>query len=139
MTQQQNIAKTVLITISIMVVILLLFFNKIVTPRYLSAIELKINGLELLKQPQPVFADSDDWVLLFKTPAQQQMLTELVAHLGKTIQRQTQIKGHDELGIDLQLLPYNSEINIGIIQPKNQLIAYFKEPFDHRKMILIFF
>ena len=108
------------------------------TPRYLSAIELKINGLELLKQPQAVVANSRGWVLLFKTPTQQKMLKELVPRLGEKIQMQTHIKRYDELNIDWQSLPYNSEQSIGIVQPNNQLIGYFKAPFDLHKMILTY-
>lgn len=52
--QQKNIKKTLFILVAVMVTILVLFLNKITTPRYLSNIELKINGLVLIKESKAI-------------------------------------------------------------------------------------
>lgn len=52
--QQRSIWLTVIGCLLFIAILLGLFFHKITTPRYLSAIELRINGLVLLDQPQPL-------------------------------------------------------------------------------------
>ncbi len=66
--QKKSVQKTVLIIVAIMATILVLFLNKITTPRYLSNIELKINGLVLQKSMTNAGLDMSAaegrWVLL---------------------------------------------------------------------------
>ena len=50
--QNRSIWLTVIGCLVFITILLGLFFNKISTPRYLSTVELRINGLMLLEQPQ---------------------------------------------------------------------------------------
>lgn len=129
--------KTVLIILTAMVVILLLFFNKITTPRYLSVMEHRINGLVLLREPTPMADTSDQWRLLFTTDKQQQTLTDWYPLLRQYIQAKTTVIDSTELAID-QPLPYDQQRSIGIVNPQGVLLGYFKPPFDHQRMILTY-
>ncbi len=144
--QQKNILKTVLTIVVVMVVILLLFFNKITTPRYLSNIELKINGLILLSQPYSIDEnklknkqEAKEWMLIAVDEEQKKALDDLERKLKKPIKGQTIIVDADsELRASLsKRLPKFPE-TIAIINPKQQLVAYFKPPFDRNKMLLTY-
>ena len=50
--QNRNVWLTVIGCLVFITILLGLFFHKIITPRYLSTIELRVNGLVLLKQPR---------------------------------------------------------------------------------------
>jgi hypothetical protein len=136
--QRKNILKTVLIIVAIMVTILLLFLNKITTPRYLSDIELKINKLELVKEPVTLQASGNQWSLLASTAEQKAVLAELMPELRPHIQEKTHIITIDSItGINSEL-PFDPTENIGIANTEGKLIAYFKPPFDQHKMILTY-
>ena len=142
-TQQKNIRKTVVIIIAVMVVILLLFLNKITTPRYLSAIELKINGLVLLEPAQPLAlpysADTRGrWLLIYSDEEQRRIVQELVTGLKAGIQKKSVLLSREALGTAVGRLNYDSGINIGIINDSGALMGYFKPPFEQRKMILTY-
>ena len=51
-SQKRGIWLTVIACLVFMAILWGLFFHKITTPRYLSSIELRVNGLVLLEQPQ---------------------------------------------------------------------------------------
>ncbi len=147
-TQQKNILKTVLTIVVIMVVILLLFFNKITTPRYLSNIELKINGLILLSEPQSLTFDSNElitkhqgkeWVLIAVDEEQKKALDILESKLKKPIKSHTIIMDADsklQASLSKQLPKFPE--TIAIISPNKQLVAYFKPPFERNKMLLTY-
>ena len=121
-----------------MMAVLLLFLNKITTPRYLSDIELKINKLELMKQPVVINNNDKHWLLLSSNPRQQTLLEGFMTQLRDSIQKNTQIADLSQLNLSSIGLPYNTEDNIGIVNPKGELIGYFKAPFDEHKMILTY-
>ena len=72
--QKRGIWLTVIACLAFMSILWILFYNKITTPRYLSMIELRVNGLVLLKQPKSLSEikakaiaaelPSDKWQLL---------------------------------------------------------------------------
>lgn len=137
-SQQKNIFKTVIITIIVMLVILVLFLNKITTPRYLSDVELKINGLQLLEDSPLVASTNTSWQLVAANSQQQQVLSEFVLQLKDRIRRNTQVTNLSEFSnLSLDNF-YPVQEAIGIINPEGQLIAYIKAPFDQQKMILTY-
>jgi hypothetical protein len=136
--QKKGILKTVFITLGLMALILILFFNKITTPRYLSNIELKINQLELLKTPIVVAHKNQNWLLIFSSQQQQKVLLSFTDELRKSISERTAIIALEDLAPSKIDLPYDSQEAIGIMKPNGELIAYFRPPFDQHKMILTY-
>lgn len=138
-TQKKNILKTVAIIVVVMTTILLLFLNKITTPRYLSDIELKINGLILVKEkPQVEMDNKNTWFLISHTEKQTALIASFLSELKPSIQEKTQaLSSTEPLALQLsQHIPHNDVIPI--INDKNQLIAYIKPPFDQHKMLLTY-
>lgn len=138
--QQKNIIKTVLIILAVIVAIQVLFLNKMLTPRYLSDIELKINGLVLLKQPKPLSIDQqpEGWLLIAGNHEQKQLLVNFVAGLKTAIQAKTSIMESKKVQELNGNSPYDTQEAIGIIHPNQQLIGYLKPPFNEHKMILTY-
>jgi hypothetical protein len=140
--QQKNIKKTVLMIVAIMVTILALFFNKITTPRYLSTIELKINGLEFL-DPKTTAAltsiNNELWLLVASDDEDKQLLENLHSSLKNSLQKKVQVVDRAALALDAEILKTRSDRNkkiIPIIRPSGEYAAYFTAPFDSHKMIL---
>lgn len=139
--QQKNIIKTVLIIVVLMVSILLLFLNKITTARYLSDVELRINGLILLDSPQTMEMEQADskWLLVANTQEQKKVLDEFYPSLRKSAKAITEITLAPislQSQINKQLPDYASYISV--ISKDKKLIAYFKPPFDQHKMLLTY-
>jgi hypothetical protein len=139
--QQKNILKTVIIIVMVMATILILFFNKLMTPRYLSDVELKINGLVLLDNPPLINVEINEsqWLLAAHTQEQKKMLDELELSLRKAVKMSTKII--------LAPIALQSQINkelpnystfISIINADKKLMGYFKPPFDEHKMLLTY-
>jgi preprotein translocase subunit SecD len=135
---QKNIKKTVLVIVAIMVTILALFINKITTPRYLSNIELKINGLELIKTSQPNIigedASGEYWMLLAADKEDKAAMDALHQELKPSLR-------------DKVIVVYNAatelkaQVNrpgkiIPIIKPSGEFLGYFTYPYDTHKMTL---
>lgn len=140
-SQQKNIIKTVLIIVILMVTILLLFLNKIATARYLSDIELKINGLILLDSPQTMEMPQSDakWILVASTPEQKKLLDEFYPSLRKSAKAITDVTLAPislQSQINKQLPDYSRYISV--INSDKKLMAYFKPPFDEHKMLLTY-
>lgn len=140
-TQDKNILKTVLIIIACMITILLLFLNKITTARYLSDIELKINGLVLLDEPPLInlVENKQEWTLVANTEKQKQILDELQQSFRKSVKESTNIVLAPialQSQLNKQLPDYPSVI--GVINKDKRLVAYFKPPFDDHKMLLTY-
>lgn len=124
--------------IGIMLVILLLFFNKMTTPRYLSDIELKINGLQLLKNRPSIADEKSRWRLVSANSQQQQVLLDLLPLLKNSIQRKTELVTLSELSMSSLNGLYPTQEAIAIINPQGQLVGYIKAPFDQQRMILTY-
>lgn len=140
-TQKKNIKKTVLIIVVLMSSILLLFLNKITTARYLSNIELKINGLVLLDKAEmlDIKNESAQWLLVANTEKQKELLDEFKPSLRKKAKNATQIVlAPIQLQSQLNKFIPNYSSNISIINPDHQLIGYLKPPFDEHKMLLTY-
>lgn len=74
---KKAIKRTVIILVVVMSTILLLFFNKITTPRYLSDIELKVNGFVLFDKNAPPISAPKAWIEKYP---QQDMWVAIIAN-----------------------------------------------------------
>jgi hypothetical protein len=140
--QQKAITKTVAITLLVIATILALFFHKITTPRYLSVVELKINGLVLLSQAVPVTPETgskDRWSLIASTDSQAVLLTGFEAELKSSLKSKTQIlRGTVDLDAQLRNHIPSYPDAIAIINRQQQLVGYLKPPYDQHKMLLTY-
>jgi hypothetical protein len=140
--QQKSIKKTVWIIVAIMVSILVLFVNKITTPRYLSLIELKINGLVLLDKESRALvqhtSSSESWILVVSDEAERQLLDDMMEDLDTAIIDKISIV--DEATLTLNVDIQTSKSIIPIIKPSDdasgQYVGYLVSPFDRNKAIL---
>ncbi|MBX2809922.1 MAG: hypothetical protein KTR20_14965 [Cellvibrionaceae bacterium] len=137
--QRKNIYITVALSIGFMVLVLALFLNKMTTARYLSNIELKINGLIMLSQPidTGIAQHTGSWRLLVETPQAHKLLGALMTALPKKIQQQTTIIDSTP-ALQQQLANHLPDDSIAIINQQGQLMAYFKSPFNQHKMKLTY-
>lgn len=135
---QKNIKKTVLTIVAIMVTILALFINKITTPRYLSNIELKINGLELIKETQRSSIDKaisgEYWMLLAADNEDKAALDTLHQALKTSLREKIIVVSH--AGTELKAQVNRKGKIIPIVKPSGEFIGYFTYPYDKNKMIL---
>ena len=136
-SQHKNIRKTIFVTIGIMTTFLLLFLNKITTPRYLSAIELKVNRLELISPIKKVAAESAYWRFLIMNQEQKQAIEVVLPQLRKKIKAKTMRVSEKSIQ-DHTIAQYDSAEHIAIINPAGEMVAYFRPPFDDQKMILTY-
>ncbi len=148
-TQDKKILKTVLILVAVMLTILGLFLNKITTPRFLSSIELKINGYVLLntnkdgsrKDSENIFNSHDNkqWSVVINDESQREIITGLLASLKNPMKSDTKIVLlNNEVDAKLsRQLPDRDDI-IAVINDDNKLSGYFKAPFDNNKMVLTY-
>ena len=133
-SQKKNITLTVIAAILFMATVLALFVNKITTPRYLSAIELKINGLVLLEEPIAMSEQGagEQWLLLVHNAQQQQVANNLLEILPKKITDNTTVINN------LQRYSNLAQENILIANPSQNIIAYFTPAFEQNKMKLTY-
>jgi len=136
--QKKSIQKTVLIIVAIMSTILVLFLNKITTPRYLSNIELKINGLILQKNTERAEIQEnlikDRWVLLVSDAEEKEFLDNVFPLLKTSLKEKVVVLNEAEA--QLSYTPSTDKAIIPLIKPDGEYFAYFKGPFDANKMIL---
>lgn len=137
MSQNKNIIKTVLILVVAMATILLLFLNKITTPRYLSDVELRINGLILVKEKQQLIPSdiekSDQWFLIAQNEKDEKTVEKFLAAAKKSIRTKMTSAELDSIVVTKNALP---EQTILLANPQGQLVAYLKPPYDQHKMLL---
>ncbi|ODS24021.1 hypothetical protein AB835_05710 [Candidatus Endobugula sertula] len=133
-TQQKNIKKTVFLLIVAMVTILALFLHKITTPRYLSNIELKINGLVMLEDKQKLNFVSDklneSWILIAADKEDRQRLEALLQMLKPYLRKKVTIVDRSEV-----VATFTDDI-IPVVRPSGKYLAYFKPPYEQHKMLL---
>ena len=142
--QQKSIKKTVWIIVAIMVSILVLFVNKITTPRYLSFIELKINGLVLLDKDSRTLvqhaSSSDAWLLVVSDDAERQLLESMMEDLDASVKNKIVVV--DETVLTSTIEVQTSKSNIPIIKPSSDVagsgyyMGYLVSPYDRNKAIL---
>jgi hypothetical protein len=140
--QQKSIKKTVWIIVAIMVSILVLFVNKITTPRYLSLIELKINGLILLdKENRKIVQHTsppNSWLLVISDDAERQLLDSMMEDLDTAIKNKITVV--DESTLNLNVETNTRKRIIPIIKPSDDAsgyyMAYLVSPYDRNKSIL---
>lgn len=136
--QKKNITKTVAILVFIMVSFLAMFLHKIMTPRYLSNIELKVNGLILAETPQALSVEinsniSDHWVLLIDGPKHRHIVNELRDSLKPKLRDQLDII--EQSTLKSSSLALNAE-SIAIFGHEHVYKGYFVPPYDVNKMKL---
>ncbi len=148
-TQDKKILKTVVILVAVMLTILGLFLNKITTPRFLSSIELKVNGYILLnankdgsrKDSENIFGayDNDKWTIVIIDESQREAITDLLSSLKNPMKSNTDVVLlNNEIKAKLsQQLPDRDDI-IAVVNENNKLSGYFKAPFDNNKMVLTY-
>lgn len=132
---QKNIIKTVLIIVAVMATILVLFIHKITTPRYLSDIELKINGLILLKSPQQL-SNLDErlqgsWLLLVNNEKNKKIVEEVHNNLKGRVSHKLLLvdqKSFSALTADEETMP--------LINANGEYMAFLKPPYEKNKMIM---
>ena len=147
--QDKNILKTVLAILAVMLVILALFFNKITTPRFLSSIELTINGYVLLntnkdgsrKDSENIleFFEPNTWFIIVDNDSQREVIENVLSRLKNPMKSNTAIvSSSDSIKSKLvDQLPDRDDI-IAVINDDNKLSGYFKPPFDRQKMTLTY-
>jgi len=133
-SQKKNITLTVIAAILFMATVLALFINKITTPRYLSTIELKINGLVLLNELVNMQAaePGEQWILLVHNTQQQKAANALLDSLPKKIANSTAVIENTYAYSNL------AQENILIANAEQTIIAYFTPTFDRNKMKLTY-
>ncbi|MGS2718402.1 hypothetical protein ACVBE9_09535 [Eionea flava] len=141
--QQISIKKTVWIIVAVMVTILTLFIHKITTPRYLSQIELKINGLVLFGKNNPQTIESlshagSSWMLLVDTEEERQLFKEIMPLLDNSVKTKIVVKEEADIGDtqNIQQQIQTSKSIIPLIKPNGEYIGYFVSPYDNNKVIL---
>ncbi len=139
MSQSKNITKTVLILVAVMATILALFLNKITTPRYLSDIELKINGLILLKDKHRQVMSSKlqhsqlQWMLVAQNAADQKVLEDFLSQVKKSIRKKMVVAELNSIVLPPNIFPQDA---ILLVNPQGQWVAYVKPPYQYPKMLL---
>jgi hypothetical protein len=136
--QQKGIKKTVLIIVAIMATFLVLFFNKITTPRYLSDIELKVNGLVLIDEVKRVTASgaiSDKlWMLVVNNEKDKQLLEGLRQNLKGGVGKKITLV--DKTAIELNANIVTTKKIIPILKPSGEYLGYLTSPYDKKKIII---
>lgn len=145
--QKKSIVKTVVIIVLVMVTILVLFIHKITTPRYLSNIELKINGLVLFDQlvssnlHSAFKADADEWFLVVSNEEDKKILSDFVREFNQKIPNKVTVLDRDffsenNIVIPEEIMSASTQKNVLLINSSDQYVAYFKPPYDEHKFIL---
>lgn len=136
--QSRNIKKTVLTIVAIMVTILVLFVNKITTPRYLSDIELKVNGLELISSSRRggvgEGVSGEQWMLLVNDPEGKRVLDKLHSSLKSSI-RDKVLVVYTPTDAFVNAVKGQKKL-LPIVKPSGEFIGYFKPPYDKDKMVV---
>jgi hypothetical protein len=146
----KKIYKTILIIAVVVSVILVLFFNKLTTPRFLSSIELRINGYVLLnadrdgsRKESPIIIapnpDTEKWTILVKDETQKQLVNNIFTILKNPMKSNTELLLSTQ-AINTKLsaqLPEKDNF-IAVINDDGKLSGYFKPPFDKNKMVLTY-
>lgn len=138
-TLQRNIWRTLIAALAFMAVVLLLFLNKITTPRYLSDIELRIHGLELLQQPLTLEAQtSNQWRLVSMNPQQQTKLNNALAKMPKRIQNKIETLSLDKLAEKYRetIATIEGKETVKIIKPNGVLFAVLHAPIETNRIVL---
>ena len=136
--QQKGIKKTVLIIVAIMATFLVLFFNKITTPRYLSDIELKVNGLILIDEVKRVTASGaisgKQWMLVVDNEKDKQLLEDLRQGLKGGVGKKIILV--DQATVELNAGTNTTKKIIPILKPSGEYLGYLTSPYDKNKIVI---
>ncbi len=134
-SQKKKIVKTVAIIVVIMITILVLFIHKITTPRYLSNIELKINGFVLFDNPISISEkvskkiEANQWALLVRTKNQKEIFESFVSAFNQKLPNHIAI-------VENNITEDSLSSGILLVNPSAEFLGYFKAPYDEHKFIL---
>lgn len=146
----KRIYKTILIIFVAVSVIMVLVFNRLMTPRFLSTIELRINGYILLnadrdgsrKQSPNILSASEDnekWFIVVDNDKEKKVITYLLSIVNDPMKSKTEVMVSTP-EIDARLIEQVSQQDnfIAVINDTGKLSGYFKPPFDTNKMVVTY-
>jgi hypothetical protein len=146
----KRIYKTILIIFLVVSVIMTLVFNRLMTPRFLSTIELKVNGYILLnadrdgsrKQSPSILSASEDnkkWFIVVDNEKEKKLITNLLSIVNDPMKSNTELMvSTPEIDSKLFKQVSNQDNFIAVINDTGKLSGYFKPPFDRNKMVVTY-
>lgn len=146
----KRIYKTILIIFVVVSVIMVLVFNRLMTPRFLSTVELRVNGYILLnadrdgsrKQSSSILSASEDnkkWFIVVDNEKEKKLITSLLSILNDPMKSNSGVMVSTP-DIDTKLFKQvsNQDNFIAVINDTGKLSGYFKPPFDRNKMVVTY-
>jgi hypothetical protein len=146
----KRIYKTILIIFLVVSVIMTLVFNRLMTPRFLSTIELKVNGYILLnadrdgsrKQSPSILSASEynkKWFIVVDNEKEKKLITNLLSIVNDPMKSNTELMvSTPEIDSKLFKQVSNQDNFIAVINDTGKLSGYFKPPFDRNKMVVTY-
>lgn len=146
----KRIYKTILIIFVVVSVIMVLVFNRLMTPRFLSTVELRVNGYILLnadrdgsrKQSPIILSSSEDnkkWFIVVDNETEEKLVTSLLSILNDPMQSNTEVLlSTPEIASKLFEQVSDQDNFIAVINDTGKLSGYFKPPFDRNKMVVTY-
>ena len=146
----KRIYKTIAIIFVVVSVIMVLVFNRLMTPRFLSTIELRVNGYILLNadrdgsrklSPSIVSSNEDNkkWFIVVDNESEKELISNLLSIVNDPMKSNTEVMLSTPI-IDSKLFQQVSNQNnfIAVINDTGKLSGYFKPPFDRNKMVVTY-
>jgi len=146
----KRIYKTIAIIFVVVSVIMVLVFNRLMTPRFLSTIELRVNGYILLNadrdgsrklSPSIVNSNEDNkkWFIVVDNESEKELISNLLSIVNDPMKSNTEVMLSTPI-IDSKLFQQVSNQNnfIAVINDTGKLSGYFKPPFDRNKMVVTY-
>lgn len=146
----KRIYKTIAMIFVVVSVIMVLVFNRLMTPRFLSTIELRVNGYILLNadrdgsrklSPSIVNSNEDNkkWFIVVDNESEKELISNLLSIVNDPMKSNTEVMLSTPI-IDSKLFQQVSNQNnfIAVINDTGKLSGYFKPPFDRNKMVVTY-
>jgi hypothetical protein len=146
----KRIYKTILIIFVVASVIMVLVFNRLMTPRFLSTVELRVNGYILLnadrdgsRKTSPIILKpsegNEKWFMVVGNETEKKLISNLLSILNDPMKSETGVMLTTP-AIDSKLYEQVSDQDnfIAVINDEGTLSGYFKPPFDTNKMVVTY-
>jgi hypothetical protein len=146
----KRIYKTIAMIFVVVSVIMVLVFNRLMTPRFLSTVELRVNGYILLnadrdgsRKLSPSIVDSNEdnkkWLIVVDNESEKELISNLLSIVNDPMKSNTEVMLSTPI-IDSKLFQQVSNQNnfIAVINDTGKLSGYFKPPFDRNKMVVTY-
>ena len=146
----KKIYKTILIIFVVVSVIMVLVFNRLMTPRFLSTVELRVNGYIILnadrdgsrKASNSILNSSEDnkkWFMVVGNEKEKKLIDDLLSILNDPMKSNTEVMLTTP-AVDSKLAEQvsNQDNFIAVINDEGTLSGYFKPPFDRNKMVVTY-